>query len=124
MISCKEIQKLMLEYIEGTLSKKNMELVREHIISCSKCRVYLETLAVTASHVESMMQTSTKTTELPPMLQTHSSRINSFQALFLIIFERDFRELSLCSLSSPYQQRIQRVAIFPLCTASIGQDFH
>ncbi|MCK5743389.1 MAG: zf-HC2 domain-containing protein, partial [Caldisericia bacterium] len=68
MISCKEIQKLMLEYIEGTLSKKKEELVREHIISCVTCRAHLETLAVTASHLESMLQTSAKSTELPPML--------------------------------------------------------
>jgi Putative zinc-finger len=68
MISCKEIQKLMLEYIEGTLSKKKEELVREHIISCVTCRAHLETLAVTASRVESMLQTSAKSTELPPML--------------------------------------------------------
>ncbi len=58
----------MLEYIEGTLSKKKEESVREHIISCVTCRAHLETLAVTASHVESMLQTSAKSTELPPML--------------------------------------------------------
>lgn len=68
MNSHEQVKSLMLDYIEGTLTKRKEAFVRKHLKECADCRSYLEQLSGTASRVEHMLHESAGKIEPPPML--------------------------------------------------------
>ncbi len=42
MIKCKEIEKLVPDYLEGGLCERDLKRVEEHLASCEECRIQVE----------------------------------------------------------------------------------
>jgi len=62
------VKQMMLEYIEGTLSKQDRQFVRQHLKECPSCRACLEMLLSTASRIEVMLHEATDNIKPPTML--------------------------------------------------------
>jgi len=68
MDSCKITREKLIEYLEGTLSLKQDEQVREHISTCTTCRRHLEELSKLSNVLTSRLEQKADSVELPPML--------------------------------------------------------
>ena len=42
MENCEEFAALLDAYVDGELSPQDARLVREHLLSCSRCRAYVQ----------------------------------------------------------------------------------
>ncbi|MBU4310403.1 zf-HC2 domain-containing protein [bacterium] len=47
MISCRKVKRWMIDYLEGTLSKKKKVLFKKHLSKCSRCAQEVEALVKT-----------------------------------------------------------------------------
>lgn len=47
MISCEELIRFLLEYVEGSLPAEELQKFEEHLGVCEDCRAYLRTYEVT-----------------------------------------------------------------------------
>jgi anti-sigma factor RsiW len=52
-IVCREFVELATEYLDGALPEADLELVEEHLVTCSSCRAYLGQIEATAAAVRS-----------------------------------------------------------------------
>lgn len=49
MLSCKDVNEFLMDYLDGTLPEEMRRRFEKHIENCDQCRAYLEQYQATAS---------------------------------------------------------------------------